>query len=199
MTPKQVDRIKNKIAKIKKALAADKRRWGGYYDDSRGLRYLPPGYYLKLQDYTGCLRYYNWFMKNFPGDTGYPLFIFEWTIVLFKTRRAHQAENKALETFFANPYLIHSFLGREVDDLDIYEGSNWEMAGLVDEIPYSKSQEELADFVSWLEYFVDDERFQKFAGEYMEIGRKLKNEPSGPVRTALMKRRGDMRAELRKL
>jgi len=42
MTPKQEERIRNKIARIRKELAADKKRWGGFYDDSRGLRYLPP-------------------------------------------------------------------------------------------------------------------------------------------------------------
>ena len=42
MTSKQIERIKKKITKIKQALAADKRRWGGFYDDSQGLRYLPP-------------------------------------------------------------------------------------------------------------------------------------------------------------
>ena len=52
MAPKQIEKIQNKIAKIKRALAADKRQWG-CYDDSRGLRYLPPALYLKLQDYRG--------------------------------------------------------------------------------------------------------------------------------------------------
>lgn len=35
MTPKQADRIRNKIKKIKAALAADKKRWGGYYHDEQ--------------------------------------------------------------------------------------------------------------------------------------------------------------------
>jgi len=42
MTPKQEERTRSKIKMIKAELAADKKRWGGYYDDSRGLRYLPP-------------------------------------------------------------------------------------------------------------------------------------------------------------
>ena len=64
MTPKQIERIQNKIVKIKRALAADKRRWGGYYDDSRGLRYLAPEQYIKIRDYKGALRYFNWFNKT---------------------------------------------------------------------------------------------------------------------------------------
>ncbi|WP_241910479.1 hypothetical protein [Pseudotamlana carrageenivorans] len=87
MTPKQVERIQNKIKKIKKELAADKKHWGGYYHDGRGLRYLPPALYLKINDYTGALRYFNWFNKNFPEDSCYPIFMFEWTMTLFKRKK----------------------------------------------------------------------------------------------------------------
>lgn len=84
MTLKQREQVAIKIAKIKKALAADKKRWGGFYDDSRGLRYLVPELSLKIQDYSGAQRYFNWFNKNFPEDSGYPVFLFEWAITLFK-------------------------------------------------------------------------------------------------------------------
>ncbi len=33
MTPRQEERIRNKIAKIRKELAADKKQWGGYHHD----------------------------------------------------------------------------------------------------------------------------------------------------------------------
>ena len=102
MTPKQAERIQEKITKMKKELAADKRRWGGFYDDSRGLRYLPPALYIKLGDYSGAKRYFNWFAKNFPDDMGYPVFLFEWTLTLFKTQKMAEAEQKAQETYRAN-------------------------------------------------------------------------------------------------
>ncbi|MFW5793677.1 MAG: hypothetical protein ACOCWC_05285 [Bacteroidota bacterium] len=63
MTPKQDEKIRNKIARIRKELAADKKRWGGFYDDSRGLRYLPPELFIKLKDYKGGLRYLRWFNR----------------------------------------------------------------------------------------------------------------------------------------
>ena len=141
MTPKQIERIKNKIAKIKRELAADKKRWGGFYDDSRGLRYLPPELYLKLNDYSGALRYFNWFDKNFPEDSGFPIFLFEWTIILFKTKRIKQAEKKAMETFYSNTYLIDEFLKKELLDFDKLENSNWEYSSIVEQLIYSKEQE----------------------------------------------------------
>jgi hypothetical protein len=189
VTPKQADRIQNQIKKIKRALAADKKRWGGFYDDSRGLRYLPPEFYLKLQDYTGALRYFNWFKKNFPDDIGFPGFLFEWTVTLFKTKKLEQAENKAIETFFSNTYLLDKFLGKEFLELDISEHSNWEKSNLAKYFHYSKDQKELADFAEWLGHFVTGEKFYKIANEFIDIERKLKTEPVGPKRSALVKRR----------
>ena len=111
MTPKQIERIQIKIATIKRALAADKRQWG-CYDDSRGLRYLPPALYLKLQDYKGAMRYFNWFHKIFDDDAGYPMFLFEWTITLFKNGKRKEAEKMALKTFFFK-HLPHRQIFRE--------------------------------------------------------------------------------------
>ena len=50
MTPKQIERIQKKIKNIRKALYEEKRMFGGYHD-GRGLRYVPPSLYLKIQDY----------------------------------------------------------------------------------------------------------------------------------------------------
>lgn len=50
MTPKQIERIQNKIKKIRKEIYDEKRRFGGYHD-GRGLRYLPFELYLKIQDF----------------------------------------------------------------------------------------------------------------------------------------------------
>ncbi|CAN5446966.1 hypothetical protein BH09BAC4_BH09BAC4_01530 [soil metagenome] len=49
MTPKQVQRLLKKITDIKRALAAEKRKYDGY-DDSRGLHYLHTCHYLQLSD-----------------------------------------------------------------------------------------------------------------------------------------------------
>lgn len=188
MTPKQIEIIQNKITKIKRALAADKRQWG-CYDDSRGLRYLPPALYLKLQDYKGAMRYFNWFHKNFDDDIGYPTFLLEWSITLFKNNKLKEAEKKALETFFSNTYLIDKFLGKELLDLNISEHSNWENPELVDNLIYKHSDEELRDFTAWLSEFVISQKFNQYANEFIEIQRRLKTEPVGITRSQLVSRR----------
>lgn len=167
MTPKQAERIKTKITKIKKELAADKRRWGSFYDDSRGLRYLPPALYIKLGDYSGAKRYFNWFAKNFPDDMGYPIFLFEWTITLFKTRKKAQAEQMALETYRANTYLFDAFLQRPPHGRSIREWSNWASKELAADLPYSETDKELTDFAKWLEALMDSKTFQQFAEDFL--------------------------------
>ena len=167
MTPKQAERIQSKITQIKKELAADKRRWGGFYDDSRGLRYLPPALYIKLGDYSGAKRYFNWFSKNFPDDMGYPIFLFEWTLTLFKTQKMALAEQKALQTFRANTYLLDAFLLRPPHGRNIREWSNWDSKELVANLPYAKTDRELTDFAEWLEGYINSEGFQQFAEDFL--------------------------------
>ena len=106
MTPKQIERIKTKIKRIKAALAADKKHWGGYFHDGQGLRYFPPQLYIQIDDFTGGLRYFNWFQKNFSDDSCYPDFLFEWTIILFKTGRLKEAEKKNISTFLQRQQLF---------------------------------------------------------------------------------------------
>lgn len=186
MTPKQKERIKKEITKIKRALAADKRRWGGFYDDSQGLRYLPPELYLKLEDYTGALRYYNWFAKTFPDDIGHPIFLFEWTVTLFKTKRLKAATIKAFETYCANIYLLHHFLQQDLPNPAITPLSNWESIEFIEYLTYEKEQEELADFAAWLEETMAGETFQRFAQQHIDLEIQLTNEPVGPKRSALV-------------
>jgi hypothetical protein len=197
MTPKQEEKIRNKIAGIRKELAADKKHWGGFYDDSRGLRYLPPELFIKLKDYKGGLRYLRWFNRTFPNDSGYPIFLFEWTLILFKTGNLKEAEKKALETFFSNNYFFDKFLlGKELIIIENRGSSNWETADLAEILKYSKSDPEFADFGEWLEKIQTSEKYFKIANELIEIDKKLVTEPTGKTRAKLVNRRYKLIDEL---
>jgi hypothetical protein len=188
MTPKQEERIRLKILKIKKALAADKRFWGGEYHDGRGYRYMPPELYLQIKDYKGALKYYNWFQKNFGDDMGFPFFFFEWTITLFKNNKIKDAEIKALKTFMSNTYLFDKYFEKDFLEIDKYESSNWELKELVEHFKYKKDSEELIDFTNWLEDFTKTERFYKVINEFMDLRQKAKTAPIGRKRTELFNR-----------
>lgn len=39
------------------------------------------------------MKYLNWFNKNFPDDSGFPDFLFEWTLILYQKGKLKEAEN----------------------------------------------------------------------------------------------------------
>jgi tetratricopeptide (TPR) repeat protein len=165
MTPKQQERIINKIKKIKAALAADKRFWGGQYHDGQGLRYMPVHFYLQLNDFTGGLRYLNWFNKHFPNDSGSPIFFFECAIIYFKTGRTKEAETIMLKVFRKNIFLIDRFLGKELIDCEKYDGLE-SLDYVLNYFTYSRNQDYLTDFYEWLDGFVSTEKFILFKSQH---------------------------------
>lgn len=186
MTPKQIERIQNKIKNIRKTLYNEKRMFG-CYDDSRGLRYAPLNLYLKIGDYKGGLTYVRWFNKNFPDDIGMPDFLFEWTIILFKLGKLKEAESKAILTYFANSYLFDKFFERQIIPIEKYENSNLENPEFAEYLNYSKKQIELKDFAEWLTDFEKSESFIEIKSKFHEIGKRLKTETDTETRRYLLK------------
>jgi hypothetical protein len=186
MTDKQTEKVKAKIEQYKKALVADKKHWGGQYHDGQGIRYIIPEQFIKIKDYKGGQRYLNWFSKNFPDDSGYPIFLFEWIFILFKCGKLTEAENKAHQTFFSNTYLFDKFSGRELLQLEKDESSNWEFESLANGFPYSSLDTEFIEFASWTEHVLNSRTFLDKANEFIEIKRKLKTQPVGQKRIELV-------------
>jgi hypothetical protein len=185
MTPKQNEKLRQKIAEVKLILADEKRKFG-CYDDSRGLRYLPTGYFLRLGDYAGGAAYLKWFDKNFPDDGGFPEFLFESAILLFKTGRLKEAANKAFRTYCSNPYWIDKFLGRPLVPLDIWHSSNVATIEYTESLAYSSQQPELDDFTGWLRELTGTDDFPGRCNRYIEIYRQLKTETDKETRRLLV-------------
>lgn len=179
MTPKQAQRLIKRIADIKRVLAAEKRKFGGY-DDSRGLRYLPTRYYLQLGDYRGGLAYTRWFSKTFPDDIGFPDFLFEWSVILFKAGKL--AEAKVWQTFCANTYILDKFLGHPVEAIPKYEWSNWATPDFANQFRYTYEQADWLDFSHWLEEFISSELFQTSKARYLAIYQRLELEADAEIR-----------------
>jgi hypothetical protein len=169
MTPKQVERVKNKIKKIKAVLSADKKYWGGHYHDGQGLRYIPPQLYIQIDDFSGGLRYFNWFDKNFSDDSCYPDFLYEWTIILFKTGRLKEAEKKAFQLFCSDKVLFNKIVGQDNSTI-----SDEEFVGsYINEL---KNKESLSEFKTWLNKLVTTEKFILLCNKYVDIKKRLKTE-----------------------
>ena len=187
MTPKQTERLKKKIADIKKALASEKRKYGAY-DDSRGLRYLPTTYFISLGDYSGGLAYIRWFYRNFPDDTGFPDFLFEQTIILFKTGKLKEAEKKAFQTFCRNTYLFDKYFGRTMIPIGKWEGSNLAAPAFAEHLGYSSQQPELSDFTHWLHNYTGSQKFVSLSADYIDLYKQLNTEQDQNRRLELLDR-----------
>lgn len=185
MTPKQTEKLKKKIEEIKRTLAAEKRKFG-CYDDSRGLRYLPAGYFVRLGDYAGGLAYLKWFYRNFPDDGGFPEFLFESAIILFKTRRKKEAEKAVFQTFCSNPYWIDRFLGHSLKPLDIWHASNLTTVEYTEALTYSSKDPDLSDFSMWLREAILTEDFTRRSNRYIAIYYRLKTETDKETRRLLV-------------
>lgn len=185
MTEKQIARVQKKIKNLRAALAYEKTRVG-FYDDGRGLRYIVIGECLKINDYKSGLNFLKWFNKNFPDDIGYPVFLFESAIVLFKTGKIRAAEGMVLKAFYGNTYLIEMFFNGHVnDDMERMEWSNWESVEILEDFKYSAKNEELQDFSAWLETLISSAGFKGKMDTYLRILKRLMTEEDSEMRDLL--------------
>ena len=184
MTPKQTQRLIKKIVDIKRVLAAERRKFGGY-DDSRGLRYLPTRYYLQLADYKGGLAYTRWFAKSFPDDIGFTGFLFEWSVLLFKAGKLDQARIKVWQTFCSNTSILDKFLGHPIQPISNDEWSNLAQVGSTAYFTYSSLQADLLDFSQWLKEFMASEPFTARKTRYLTIHQRLQGEEDLETRAYL--------------
>ena len=185
MTEKQIARVQKKIKNLRAALAYEKTRVG-FYDDGRGLRYMVIRECLKINDYKAGLNFLKWFNKNFPDDIGYPVFLFECTIVLFMNGKIKEAEEMALRVFYGNTYLIEKFLnGHAKDDMGKIELSNWESVEILDDFKYSSKNEELQDFSAWLETLISSAGYKEKMETYLRILKRLMTEEDSEMRELL--------------
>jgi hypothetical protein len=187
ITAKQQEKSILKIKQLKAALARDKKFWGGQYHDGYGYRYALPKLYIQLGDYTGGMRYLNWFNKNFPDDAGYPDFLFECSIILFMKGNKRAAEKKVFETFMKNTYLFDRFFEKPITKIDKWEGSNLETAEFAfHDMHYHHKQNNLKAFADWLHEIIHTDRFINFSKEYISIKIKFQHESDTEKRMLLM-------------
>ncbi len=171
MIPRETERLKNRIADVKRTFTEEQRIYGNC-DDRSGVRYLPTKYYLQLGDYTGGLTYLKWFSKNFPNDIGLPFFLFEWIIILFKNEEIKKAKKKAFETFCSNTYLFQVFFKRPIIPIDKWEDSNLAKVAFAKHLGYSCEQVELRDFSEWLNRYTSSKQFITLSNKFIDIQKK---------------------------
>jgi len=185
MTPKQADRLRRQISAIRRTLAAEKRKFGGY-DDSRGLRYLPTRYYVQLADFAGGLTYLRWFWRNFPTDAGFADFLFEATIILCKQGKLLEAARQATATFQADRQLLARFLGAPVPPVEAWENAPLAAEAYARYFAALGSPATLQDVAEWLGELTSTVEFRASAQQFSDLHRQLHGEPDGAKRRHLL-------------
>jgi hypothetical protein len=143
---------------------------------------------VKLGDFKEGLKYLKWFDKNFPDDSGFPEFLFESTIILFKTDNIEEAEEKALKTYFSNTFLFDKYFLREPDSVDKMTNSNTQELDWLNDFHLTHDQDDLLEFSDWLNKFTKTQKFKRTVDEFNEIKKELETEPVGQRRSQLVNR-----------
>lgn len=182
MTPKQIDRIQNKIKQIRKVLYEEKKKFGGYHD-GRGLRYVLLELYLKIQDYKGGLTYLRWFNKTFPEDIGMPVFMFGSAFIYHKNHKNIEAEKVVIHAYLSDPFLFDIFLNRPIESTKVDIDS---IAEFNDYFNILKKQNDLSDFSEWLIAFEKSDTFQTIKSKYQLINERLETEEDEEKRNNML-------------
>lgn len=183
MTEKEIAIVHFKLKTIWKVLS--KKINIGNTATKLGFRYLPTKHYIKLAEYLDGLTYLYWFEESFPNDSYTPNFLFEWTIILFKTGNINGAEKKAFLTYCLNCNLFESYFKNPVLQ---FEKLNLDKPNHADEFQYSSNQIELTDFTNWLTDFISTRKFKTLTTEFNAINSRLKTEEDRETRNYLFLR-----------
>ncbi len=157
---------------IRRTLAAEKRKFGGY-DDSWGLRYLPTRYYVQLADFAGGLTYLRWFWRNFPTDGGFADFLFEATIILFKRGKLKEASRQATATYRADRQLLAHFLGQPAPPAEAWENAPLAAEAYARYFATLGSPHTLLDVTEWVGKLTSSEAFLASAQQFRDLHRQL--------------------------
>jgi hypothetical protein len=182
---KEKEKILKKIGKIRARLLAKKKRLG-WFDDVKGSRYIVVELYVKIQDYKNGSNYLNWFHRSFPGDIGFPEFLFESLIIRYKTKKIAMAQMLAEQTYFANTYIFDEYFGRPKVPVERYLNSKTATFNWLSNFPYKSNQEDLEDFSEWLDDYLKTDRFVSVKNQILQFEDQLKNLPLGIKRDQVL-------------
>ncbi len=175
MTEQQRQRIEKKIKKIHAGLKAEKRKFGGYFDN-QGNRYTIGVLYADIKDYKGLIKYYKWFNKAFPDDIGFPELHLAWIIAGIKENKLEMVKNHLPKLEEINSYIIPKIVGKKVLQVDKWEGMNLSTEEYADSvIDRSKSWMD-EEVIKKLETVTSNEKYQFYKKKVIECDIKLKEE-----------------------
>lgn len=180
-------KYRDRATRLKRALAAEKRRYGGI-DDGYGKRYLIGPLYALAGDFDLALAHYDWYEKECSDDVGEPVHYLWWALSLYRTGGLEKANARLLETMVQNVYLLPALLGFATVTHDMWHSSNREQPDYISKIPPEFLPELSERECLWIEGRLDTALFRRVKDEYISTYRLLKSEESFDKRCAVLRR-----------
>jgi len=172
--PDTEKKIKNRITKYKRELQKEKDLTG-YINDGFGKRYLLFCFYFVLGDFDNADEYFEWYKREFSDDIGDPIQQLCWALSLNRMGKDKEAKYRLAELMLSNLYIIPHLLGYEIEEYDIWHGSNLEYPEYVeyifDEVIENINESDL----QWIKELYHSPELTHIREQYIEIHRKLKD------------------------
>ena len=182
--PTDPKRIRERIRRYERALKRELEE--GYGGDGYGKRYLLGPLYMLMGDVAGALASFDWYEDAYPDDGGEPYQYLTWALALLRGGRRQEAFNKLYQTMLENLYLVPFLLGRNLRQLDIWHGSNFEWIEYAVEVPRELLNLWDDAALQWAREVSEHPVVVEKVARYVAIHRELKSEPPGLRRTALV-------------
>ena len=186
MTVAQRARIQRKIDRYKKALSDQRARFGAI-DDSQGLRYEIPVLQMRLLDLTGALALSYLVLeehsRRYRGSAHVPRLDGD---VLSPRRTRKRQETICGRPCFPTSISFPRVIGKPVGPYDMWYGSNIEEPLWLEGYDFRSLEFLTPAFLEWLAEEYRSDEITKDIAHFVELNRKLKDEPVGKSRTAIV-------------
>ena len=147
---------------------------------------IAPSPLVSRRNYRSTRTLATWFTRTFPDDIGEPFQYLCWTLALYRSGDRKNAARKLAQTWFKNPYLVLRLLGTEQQKIDFWHSSNWEQPEYLEAGPSELLDLWNEDALAWAKEVYEEAWFKQVRATYLEMQRRLTNEPVGPERSRLV-------------
>jgi hypothetical protein len=186
MPQTEKQKIRSRLRRYERALAQEKKEYGGY-GDGAGKRYEIGPLYMLLDEDEGAVAAFEWFEREFDDDSGRPDHLLCWSLALHRAGDAAGAARKLRQALLSNLYLIPHLLGRPISELDIWHGSSDAEPDFLEYIPQPYLDLWRDDEKEWAANLYESPGFRTVRERVIESESQLDGQRPGPERSALVK------------
>ncbi len=181
--PTDPKKIKQRIRRYERSLRGENSIYGDR--DGYGKRFLLGPLYFLLGNTQETLEHYEWYQKNYPGDSGFALNFLCWAITLFRHGNREEAEKKFINTMLSNIHLIPYILGHETPSLDSWEDRYFNELMEIENFPHEILECITSEEMEWVSTVYNSSKITSIRKAYTTIDDQLEHLPRGEKRAKL--------------